>query len=126
VASGRTPRVLFCGDGTNDSIALAQATVGVYMSGGTDIAKGAAHVVLASPHLGSLLLLMDISRAAFRRIILNFIWSFLYNVFAVLLAAGAFKDVGFRLEPQYAAIGELVSIVPVILVAFQLKLKSWT
>ncbi len=59
-SSGRSRRVLFCGDGTNDSIALAQATVGVFMSGGTDIAKGAADVVLASPHLGNLLLLIDI------------------------------------------------------------------
>jgi Cd2+-exporting ATPase len=124
-SSGRTPHVLFCGDGTNDSVALAQATIGVYMSGGTDIAKGAADVVLASRQLNGVLLLMDISQAAFRRIVLNFVWAFLYNVFAVLLAAGAFKRIGFRLEPQYAAIGELVSIVPVILVAFQLKLKSW-
>ena len=123
--SGGIPHVLFCGDGTNDSVALVQATVGVYMSGGTDIAKGAADVVLASPNLGSLLLLMDLSRAAFRRIVLNFVWSFLYNVFAILLAAGAFKKAGFRLEPHYAAIGELVSIVPVILVAFHLKLKRW-
>jgi Cd2+-exporting ATPase len=124
-SSRRTPNVLFCVDGTNDSVALAQATIGVYMTGGTDIAKGAADVVLASPHLDSLLLLVDLSRASFNRIVLNFVWSFLYNVFAVLLAAGAFKNVGFRLEPQYAAIGELVSIVPVILVAFQLKLKHW-
>ena len=49
--SRRTPHVLFCSDGTNDSVALAQATIGVCMSGGTDIAKGAADVVLASPHL---------------------------------------------------------------------------
>ena len=123
----RTRGVLFCGDGTNDSIALAQATVGVYMSGGTDIAKGAADVVLASPRLGCLLLLIDISRAAFRRIFFNFMWAFLYNVFAVLLAAGVFERVstGFRLQPQYAAVGELVSIVPVVLAALQLRLKGW-
>lgn len=52
-------------------------------------------------------------------------WAFLYNIFAALLAAGEFENVGFRLQPQYAAIGKLVSIVPVILVALQLKLKDW-
>ncbi|KAF7512071.1 hypothetical protein GJ744_002784 [Endocarpon pusillum] len=60
--SGGTPHALFCDDGTNDSVALVQATIGVYMSGGTDIAKGATDVMLVSPNLGSLLLPMDWSR----------------------------------------------------------------
>ena len=39
----------------------------------------------------------------------------MYNTFAILLAAGAF--VMFRLPPAYAGLGELVSVLPVVLVA---------
>lgn len=118
---GRMPTVLFCGDGTNDAVALTQASIGVHMSSGTELARSAADVVLTTANLCGLLTLIDLSRASMRRVVLNFVWSFLYNVLAVLLAAGAFTSIGFRLEPQYAAIGELVSIIPVILVAFQMK-----
>jgi Cu2+-exporting ATPase len=49
----------------------------------------------------------------------NFCWAFVYNTFAVLLAAGAF--VNARIPPRYAGLGELVSVLPVILVALQLR-----
>ena len=58
---------------------------------------------------------MDLSKAACQRIILNFARAFIYNVIAVLLAAGAF--VGARIAPQYAGLGELVNVRPLILTA---------
>lgn len=111
--------VLFCGDGTNDAVALAQATIGLHMNTGTDIAQSAADAVLVRPALEGILVLMDLSQAAFRRIIFNFSWSFVYNTVAILLAAGAF--VHARIPPQYAGLGELVSVLPVILIALQLR-----
>jgi len=30
--------VMFCGDGTNDAVALAQASIGMHIDGGIDIA----------------------------------------------------------------------------------------
>lgn len=117
---------LFVGDGANDGPALAQATIGVHISPSSstsdiasDAARAAADAVLLRPSLEGLLLLTDISKAAVRRIAFNFAWSFVYNLFAVLLAAGAFVDV--RIPPEYAGLGELVSVVPVVVIAVMLK-----
>ncbi|TFY66263.1 hypothetical protein EVG20_g4834 [Dentipellis fragilis] len=112
--------VMFVGDGTNDGLALAQADVGVSFSAGTDIALSAADVVIldsdAVDLARSLRVVLEISNGAVRRIVLNFAWALVYNVFAVLLAAGAFVRV--RIAPEYAGLGEMVSVVPVVLVAW--------
>ncbi|MCJ1388348.1 hypothetical protein MMC18_001194 [Xylographa bjoerkii] len=111
--------VLFCGDGTNDAVALAQASIGVHMSEGTDVASSAADAVLLRPALSGILVLMDLSTAFHRRVCFNFLWAFVYNVFAILLAGGAF--VNARIPPQYAGLGELVSVLPVVAIAMQLR-----
>ncbi|KAK6865968.1 hypothetical protein PG995_002496 [Apiospora arundinis] len=130
--------VIFVGDGTNDAPALAQATTGVHLpppnpSGSTasvaDVASSAADVVLLRSSLEGLVDMLDLSRAAVRRIWFNFGWSFVYNVFAILLAAGAFVSANggggprgeVRIPPEYAGLGELVSVLPVILVAVSLR-----
>lgn len=113
--------VMFCGDGTNDAVALSQANIGMHMSGGTDIARSAADAVLVRPSLSGILSLMDLSKAFYRRVVLNFIWAFAYNVSAILLAAGVFRHAQIPL--QYAGLGEIVSVLPVIAIAMQLK---WT
>ncbi|KAL7948248.1 E1-E2 ATPase domain-containing protein [Trichoderma barbatum] len=116
----KKPVVIFCGDGTNDAVALAQATIGVHMNEeGTDVAKSAADVVLMRPSLAGVLTVILVSRKAMHRIIFNFGWSFVYNLFAILLAAGAF--VNARIPPEFAGLGELVSVLPVIAAATLLK-----
>ncbi|CAN9210693.1 unnamed protein product [Alternaria alternata] len=115
----RKPIVMFVGDGTNDAVALAQATIGVHMSSGTDIAQSAADVVLVRPSLSGVLTIINVSRKAIHRIVFNFSWSFVYNTFAVLLGAGAF--VHARIPPEFAGLGELVSVLPVVLAAVLLR-----
>jgi len=119
--------VMFVGDGTNDSVALKQAHVGVHLNQGSDIAKSAADVVLMTTRLHDILILLDISFAAYRRILLNFSWSALYNVAVILLAAGALVKVGdqIRIKPQWAGLGELVSVLPVVLIAFQMRWRDY-
>ncbi|KAH7316790.1 p-type copper atpase [Stachybotrys elegans] len=116
---GKKPVVVFCGDGTNDAVALAQATIGVHMNEGTDVAQSAADVVLMRPSLAGILTMMNASRKSVNRIKFNFGWSFVYNTFAVLLAAGAF--VNARIPPEFAGLGELVSVLPVIAAAVLLR-----
>lgn len=115
----RKPIVMFVGDGTNDAVALAQATIGVHMSSGTDIAQSAADIVLVRPNLSSVLTVIAVSKKAMHRVAFNFGWSFVYNLFAVLLGAGAF--VRARIPPEFAGLGELVSVLPVILAAVLLR-----
>lgn len=115
----KEPVVVFCGDGTNDAVALAQATIGVHMNEGTDVAQSAADVVLMRPSLAGILTMMDASRKSVNRIKFNFTWSFVYNTFAVLLAAGAF--VNARIPLEFAGLGELVSVLPVIAAALLLR-----
>ena len=111
--------VTFCGDGTNDAVALAQASIGVHMNEGTEIAQSAADAVLMRPSLKGVLVMMDLSKAFYRRVVFNFTWSCVYNIAAILLAAGAFPHA--RIPPQFAGLGEIVSILPVIAVAMHLK-----
>jgi Cd2+-exporting ATPase len=110
--------VLFCGDGTNDAVAVAQANVGVQMGTSSDVTRAIADVVLLSG-LEGVLFLLDVSKAAFYRIVFNFVWSAIYNVLAISLAAGAFVRV--RIPPAYAGLGEIVSVLPVIAVATTLS-----
>lgn len=109
--------VLFCGDGTNDAVAVAQANVGVQFGTASDVTKASADVVLLGG-LDGVPALLRLSKRAFRRIAFNFVWAAVYNVFAILLAAGAF--VYARIPPAYAGLGELVSVLPVVAAALSL------
>lgn len=122
MTAGKT--VMFVGDGTNDAVAVTQADVGVQLGSvltASDVTRGAADVVLLNG-LDGIPFLLDISGVSFRRMVFNFVWSAVYNVFAILLASGAFVKV--RIPPAYAGLGEIVSVVPVIAAAMTMLLKK--
>ncbi|CAE6521641.1 unnamed protein product [Rhizoctonia solani] len=116
-------KVMFIGDGTNDALALVQSDVGVSLGGGTDVASSAAQVVLLSSLNTGLTDVFHLARAARRRVWINFAWAGVYNAVAILLACGVLGRA--RIPPQWAGLGELVSVLPVVLVAWSLGVVSW-
>jgi len=107
--------VMFLGDGTNDAVALTQADVGFSFGDSTEVAVSASDIAVLSTSLNSILEFFDLCIRVKRCILAGFSWAIVWNLFAVLAAAGAF--VKFRIEPQWAGLGELGSVLPVVLIA---------
>ncbi|KAH0605615.1 uncharacterized protein H6S33_004837 [Morchella sextelata] len=89
----KRPIVLFLGDGTNDAIALKQADVGLSMSDSTSVAISAADVAILSTSLTSVVSFLDL----------------------MIAAGGGF--VAVRISPEWAGLGELGSVLPVVIIA---------
>merc|ERR1739843_47465 len=97
--------------------------------GGSDGAVQSAAFVVVQSDLRAVLTLVTLSRAVFRRVILNFFWAALYNMVALPVAAGVLYPIQtgggsrVRLDPAWAALAMALSSISVVASSLLLRTR---
>ncbi|WP_051516867.1 plasma-membrane proton-efflux P-type ATPase [Herbaspirillum sp. RV1423] len=96
------------GDGVNDAPALRQAEVGIAVSTATDVAKGAASVVLTAPGLTNIVTLVEQGRTIYQRIL-----TWIINKISRTILKAAFVSIAFVVTGKF-----VVSAFAMLLLVF--------
>ncbi|MCI8347657.1 MAG: cadmium-translocating P-type ATPase [Bacilli bacterium] len=116
--------VMMCGDGINDSPALATADIGVSVNSGTDIAMDSSSVILTKNNLKSIITMIKISKKTIGIIKQNLFWAFFYNTLMIPIAMGLFRTFGISINPMIASFAMVLSSITVIINTLRLKQKD--
>ncbi|MGA2716276.1 MAG: plasma-membrane proton-efflux P-type ATPase, partial [Bryobacteraceae bacterium] len=96
------------GDGVNDAPALRQAEVGIAVNNATDVAKGAASVVLTEPGLTNILTLVEQGRTIYQRVL-----TWIVNKISRTILKAAFVSIAFVFTGKF-----VVSAFAMLLLTF--------
>ena len=96
------------GDGVNDAPALRQAEVGIAVSTATDVAKGAASVVLTDPGLTNIVALVEQGRTIYQRIL-----TWIINKISRTILKASFVAIAYLMTGQF-----VVSAFAMLLLTF--------
>lgn len=113
--------VMMCGDGINDSPALASSHIGISINSGTDIAMDSSDVILLKNDLSSIIHLIHISKKTIRNIKQNLFWAFFYNSLMIPISMGLLQPIGITINPMIASLAMILSSFTVILNTLRLK-----
>ena len=113
--------IMMCGDGINDSPALASSDIGVSVNNSTDIAMDSSDVILTRNDLNCIVDLIQISKATIKNIKQNLFWAFFYNCLMIPIAIGILKPFGITINPMIASLAMVFSSVTVVLNALRLR-----